>query len=71
MIVGAGLVIEAMGEPHADDDLAKSVPDIADTAVAAISAHQGNKTTNSPGRRDESLGEHLRDTEALAEPTSG
>jgi len=36
MIVGAGLVIEAMGEPHADDDLAKSVPTIADTAVAPL-----------------------------------
>ena len=39
MIVGAGLVIEAMGEPHADDDLAKSVPTIADTAVAPLFLH--------------------------------
>jgi ubiquinone/menaquinone biosynthesis C-methylase UbiE len=39
IIVGAGLAIEAMGEPHADDELAKSVPAIADTAVAPLFLH--------------------------------
>jgi hypothetical protein len=41
MIVSAGLTIEAMGEPHADEDLAKSIPTIADTAVAPLFLHIG------------------------------
>jgi ubiquinone/menaquinone biosynthesis C-methylase UbiE len=39
IVVGAGLVIAAMGEPYADADLARSVPTVADTAVAPLFLH--------------------------------
>ena len=39
MIVDAGLVIEAMGEPRADDALARAEPGVADTAVVPLFLH--------------------------------
>ncbi|MCW6512076.1 class I SAM-dependent methyltransferase [Lichenifustis flavocetrariae] len=39
MIVGTGLVIEAMGEPRADPELARTVPIVADTAVVPLFLH--------------------------------
>lgn len=39
MIVGAGLVIEAFGEPRASEEVAASEPVVADTRVAPIFLH--------------------------------
>jgi SAM-dependent methyltransferase/catechol 2,3-dioxygenase-like lactoylglutathione lyase family enzyme len=39
MIVAAGLVVEAMGEPRADPELARSEPVVADTAVVPLFLH--------------------------------
>jgi SAM-dependent methyltransferase len=39
MMVGAGLAIEALGEPSADPDLAQSEPVVADTTVVPIFLH--------------------------------
>lgn len=38
-IVGAGLVIEKFGEPRADIETAKAVPEVADTRIAPIFLH--------------------------------
>jgi hypothetical protein len=39
MIVGAGLTIEAFGEPRASEAVARSEPVVADTRVAPIFLH--------------------------------
>ncbi|CDN53668.1 Methylase involved in ubiquinone/menaquinone biosynthesis [Neorhizobium galegae bv. officinalis bv. officinalis str. HAMBI 1141] len=39
MVVGAGLVIEAFGEPMASEEVAKAEPVVADTRVAPIFLH--------------------------------
>lgn len=38
-VVGAGLILEKLHEPVADDDLAKSTPMLADTQIAPIFLH--------------------------------